>query len=1023
MNLLFLLFTSAAFAAEGVTSVICFEESGNVLPGVSVEFTHADKVVQSKSDSYGFVHQVLEEGQWNVEICHQSRCVTSRFYVGPSALSELVAVIKADEIKLDVSAPKRRMQIETNDTTVFVELSGKVTDLNAAPIDSVLIFVQGAQEEARTGVDGSFSIQVPKDATQLVAIKDGYLDRRFELDLQADSSKSIEFKMTPAGYQLSDFMVSAPRIAGTVSTMLAQRQNAASVNEVLGAEQMSRTGDANAAAALARVTGLTVVGGKYVYVRGLGERYSASLLNGSSLPSPEPERRVVPLDLFPTAMLESITIQKSFSPDRPAEFGGGMISLKTRGVPDEPIVHFSVKGGYVGETTGETGMTGFTAPNDWTGFGTDARQLPSDLQSASDNSPLEESDMFSSRGYSADQLEQFGETVSPTWGLKPVNITPNKGFRVILGNGWELGEVRFGALTAGIWDNSWSLNQFKRNYFLLGENNNLEPSHQYRFDELENKTRMSGAFIGTLELWNQEIHYVALLNRLSSLTSRTYEGYNRDVGTDIRVTRVGWKEQSLLYQQWRGVHALGSMWELEWRYALSVAARAEPDRREYRFDREENTTDWYLSDRPEGNSIFYSTLEDLNQDFGLDLSRRFPSLRSTEEGIVKVGGNFISRDRGVDTRRFKYMHKGALSNDAEVLSRDIEDIFTDETIGPDGFQLEEVTRQTDNYGANQEIQAAYAMVRSHWGKRFSLMTGFRMEDSVQNVETFELFNPNQEKVVSNLDTTDYLPAVTATFNVGKAESLEDHKLRLGYGKTVSRPDFREFSPATFNDVTGGRQVYGEPNLKRAIIDNLDLRWEWYFDSNENLSIGAFYKDFTQPVESIVVVSAQHSVTYQNAKSAKNVGIELDFRKDFEFLGAYGSDFYLAGNAAWIDSEVQLSKNSGIQSSNQRPMQGQSPYVYNLIWGYDHPEQKSGFVAAYNVFGPRITEVGALGAPDYIEQPAHRIDCAGFFTIKGFRLSAKAGNLLDSPLKVTTGDKTVENVRQGRSYSARFGWDF
>ncbi|MEC8278740.1 MAG: hypothetical protein VX026_13565, partial [Myxococcota bacterium] len=124
MNLLFLLFTSAAFAAEGVTSVICFEESGNVLPGVSVEFTHADKVVQSKSDSYGFVHQVLEEGQWNVEICHQSRCVTSRFYVGPSALSELVAVIKADEIKLDVSAPKRRMQIETNDTTVFVELSG-----------------------------------------------------------------------------------------------------------------------------------------------------------------------------------------------------------------------------------------------------------------------------------------------------------------------------------------------------------------------------------------------------------------------------------------------------------------------------------------------------------------------------------------------------------------------------------------------------------------------------------------------------------------------------------------------------------------------------------------------------------------------------------------------------------------------------------------------------------------------------------------------------------------------------------
>ena len=152
-----------------------------------------------------------------------------------------------------------------------------------------------------------------------------------------------------------------------------------------------------------------------------------------------------------------------------------------------------------------------------------------------------------------------------------------------------------------------------------------------------------------------------------------------------------------------------------------------------------------------------------------------------------------------------------------------------------------------------------------------------------------------------------------------------------------------------------------------------------------MSLGGFYKDFTNPVESIVVVSAQHSVTYQNAKSAENVGLEFEFRKDFEFLGAIGSDFYVAGNA-WLGLNPRFKpENSGIQSSNQRPMQGQSPYVYNLLLGYDHPEQRSGFVAAYNVFGPRITEVGALGAPDYIEQPTHRIDCAGFY---GQRLSTE-----------------------------------
>ena len=179
-------------------------------------------------------------------------------------------------------------------------------------------------------------------------------------------------------------------------------------------------------------------------------------------------------------------------------------------------------------------------------------------------------------------------------------------------------------------------------------------------------------------------------------------------------------------------------------------------------------------------------------------------------------------------------------------------------------------------------------------------------------------------------------------------------------------------------------------------------------AGETLASGSSI-NFTQPIESIIVVSAQHSVTYQNADSARNIGAEVDFRKTFAFLGPALEDVYLAGNASWIDSRVALSANSGIQTSDERALQGQSPYVYNLQTGYDHPEGSWGLSTLYNVFGPRITEVGALGAPDYFEQPVHRLDAVGYFARGTLQLGWKVQNLLDWPSRVITGGESVEEI--------------
>ena len=202
---------------------------------------------------------------------------------------------------------------------------------------------------------------------------------------------------------------------------------------------------------------------------------------------------------------------------------------------------------------------------------------------------------------------------------------------------------------------------------------------------------------------------------------------------------------------------------------------------------------------------------------------------------------------------------------------------------------------------------------------------------------------------------------------------------------------------------------------------MDLRWEWYPNPDESLSIAAFYKSFTEPIESIVVVSAQHSVTYQNAESARNLGLELDGRLSFGRVHSRLEDVYLAGNAAFIRSRVQLSENSGIQTSNDRALEGQSPYVVNVQFGYANPETGTAVSALYNVFGPRITEVGALGAPDYYEQPVHRVDLVGSVALgERWTLSLKGKNLLDAPRRVITGDQVVEEVRNGWSASIGLG---
>ena len=359
-----------------------------------------------------------------------------------------------------------------------------------------------------------------------------------------------------------------------------------------------------------------------------------------------------------------------------------------------------------------------------------------------------------------------------------------------------------------------------------------------------------------------------------------------------------------------------------WHYGYSLADRQEPNRRIYQYDRSINTNDPYtLSFKPEGNRRFFSDLDDTSHDLALSVRYDFGERDGGKDApsFVQAGAALISRDRTVDTRRFKFV--GPVD-----VPESLDQLFVHENIGPeDGqYQLANTTQATDDYAAEQAVYAGFLMGEYQFPFGVRGMAGARLEAGSQTVKTFSPFT-GDEPVLANLENVDVLPAGSITWPFAP-----EMQFRFGYGRTVSRPEFRELSPARFDDVTNRRSVRGNPDVDRGVIDHYDVRWEWYLSPQETLSIAGFYKNFTDPIETMVTCGADSTITFRNSPAARNLGMELAVRKQLQFIGL--SDVYVAGNVALIDSSVDLAGSDGCETSAERPLEGQSPYVLNTNSG-------------------------------------------------------------------------------------------
>jgi len=799
-----------------------------------------------------------------------------------------------------------------------------------------------------------------------------------------------------------------------------EKRATSAVSNVVNAEEFSRTGDANIAESLKRVSGLSTVGGKFVYVRGLGERYSMTLLNGAILPSPEPINRVVPMDLFPTSVLDSVLVQKTYSAQFPSEFGGGLLQMRTKKSTDEFFFNITSSVGGVQGVAFRDGFTLDGGDTDWLGTDDGWREAPLPLLGATANDTrLQPFSPFSGQGIPLDQLEAVGESFNNQWTPQVESINPNMSTTVSMGNFHDLNDngMKVNYLAAVNYSNAWDTDTIERNTYAPGSEG-LTLRESQTFTGTENSVDISAIATAGLDFnFNHNLRLTSVLLRKTDDRVNRSEGFT-EAEEDLQINESEWIERELFTNQLQGDHYFPKFNELtvNWRASRIKAERDSPDWRIYRRDAGE------LSSRVDGNQRTWSVLDDTAEEFGVDASMTFYG--GPMESIITTRAGYVNnqKERQSEIRRFGFAFIGALTNDRNLLLSPVENIFTPENIRPDGFQIRELTRPTDNYQAENEMEAYYGEVEFNFNDRFRITGGVRQEDFTQQVNTFDLFRPDTGSNASQ-DTSELLPSLSLTF------INYDHQFRLAYSETVSRPDFRELSPAAFTNPVTGWEVIGNPNLKITDIVNYDFRWEWYFGFTDYMSIGLFYKEFTNPIESSIVSSVSRRGTFINADGATNQGIEYEIYKRLDFLGedffnGIGEDFYIQTNVSFIESEVQIApENQGVLTTLVRPLQGQSDWLFNFQMGYE-PIAGTTATLLYHYFGERITDVGVETAPDFIEEPFGELN---FVFIRDLTddlsMTFKAKNIADQRSEVTQGGLVAIGYNRGREFSFQLDYTF
>jgi TonB-dependent receptor len=761
-------------------------------------------------------------------------------------------------------------------------------------------------------------------------------------------------------------------------------------------EDLERQGDSNAADALTRMSGLSVNQGRYVYVRGLNERYSSALLNNSPIPSPEPLKRVVPLDLFPTNVLDTVEVQKSYSVRFPGEFGGGVINLSSAVIPEEPFITLKAGIGGNSETTFQAGLTHYGGgDSDLLGYDDGTRKIPAPLREAMATGDR----ITAGANFTAEEIRRIGRSFTNT----PLNllqatdsVNPDFNYELSLGNSFEVGDgVRLGLIATGALKNRWRT-QIGVQQDGAVENGAMTVQSDYDFLSTTNNATVNGLVGAAVDWDGHRIGLMTMYVHDTDKETRSLEGFSLLSGNTIREDTTHWFEREMINTQLTGEHAFGEYRDLQvdWRAGHSRASRDAPYEKGFRYFEDSNGF-WFHDASQAQNYTRFSFVNERVDNAGVDVRWRLP----TEMDLsINFGAAWSDTERDAVSREFRFLSLGQLPFYGRYQRPDF--LLSDYNISQGWVTLREVTGGTGAaaYDAALETKAVYLEAESQLTGTIRATAGVRFEDATQSVQPIDLFGEGQQlPTAPPLDNNYLLPAANVTWNFA-----ENQQFRVAASKTIARPQFRELAPQQYLDPDSDRLVIGNPYLVDSELINLDARYEWYFGTGEYLSAGLFYKDIDKPVETVLNGRSGSSFqqSFINVPKAVIYGVELDFRKYFEAPFAWLGDnrMFVAANYTWSDSEVQVDEDdvTFTLGGGGRPqpaaelipdgsqLQGQSDHLANLQLGIENPNTGSQATLLIGYASERINARGihafdpATGGtrvvqPDYVQAPTTTVD--------------------------------------------------
>lgn len=907
------------------------------------------------------------------------------------------------------------------------------------------VLIENTTIGTATDFDGKYQFKAEPGIYTIHVSYIGYNDKKIqEVEIKAGETTFLDVLISDQALELDvDIVVKAKAIERSENAVLMLQKRSDKIQDGISSQEISRLGAGSAAGALQKVTGTTVVDGKYIFVRGLGDRYSSTSINGIRLPSIDPYRNSAQLDLVPTNLLDNIIAAKTFTPDLPGDFTGGSINIKTKSLPERFTYNVSLSTSYNSQNNLRDDFLGFDAGEQaWLGFNDGKLDRPSvldreDIQGVLNRNAALQANLLNNDepAFLMDEAARaFNQQFTPSIN----NSFLDYNISASLGNQFSLGGKPLGFLLTMNYARNFRQYQNGLQAVYVNEGTGV-PTLDENVNMVDNRSVETPRLGGLAGLTfkpspNNELSVLTIYSHSTDISARELSGRFRTI-TAPRVFEsrgLGFQEREFIDYIVSGSHLIPSLNKLkiEWTASVVDSKQDEPDLRffanTYRADRDMYTVDQSNYSLP---GHFFRTLDDRLMQAKLDITIPFAQAASTSNKF-KVGGYFSRKERDFTESIYNL---DRTNSGGEDYAGDPLKYFGDNNRGLIleegndnimGLYIVDNSRDDNNYTGETEIAAAYGMVTLQLFPQLKFIGGGR-------VETTDIFVESRSEKSATIDEVDFLPAANIIYSLG-----ENANLRASYSNTLARPNMREVAPFANFGFIGDPELFGNPDLVRTRINNMDLRYEYFMRPGEMFAVSGFYKLFRDPiVQTFRLAGENPQFTFQNSNNATLYGVEVEVRKSLDFISPSLQKMSVSGNFAYIYSEsdidsleLQVIREVDPSFESTRPLVGQSEYVANFNLNYVDQEAGIDAILAYNFFSDRLASAGVNGSPDIFEQGRSRLDFSiskRFGAQKRLKVSLRARNLIDPEYKTFATfvgqEYTYTRYKRGREFSFGIGY--